>query len=202
MLADASPPRDTYISHVKGIVFSHANKDFFEEAGKPKATWIPGKTDNTPGPTQAVPAMFVTSTDDQDVVYHGKVYRAYEYNLQNYTASGGTGTYNTVFVSTQGKHQAPLTPAADGGAAEFDVWTGRFLYCHLVDPTGTRKEETCDRIYDGSTDNICKATWTDGGTKKPLLEHLCADTKDWKASAYECGGGTTVGPKCETKPKH
>ena len=30
----------------------------------------------------------------------------------------------------------------------------------------------------------------------------CADTKDWKASAYKCGGGKTVGPKCETKPKH
>ena len=37
--------------------------------------------------------------------------------VKNYTASGGTGTYHTVFVSTQGKHQAPLTPAADGGAA-------------------------------------------------------------------------------------
>ena len=99
-----------------------------------------------------------------------------------------SSSYETVFVSTIGGHQAPLKSAAG-----FNVWTGRFLFCHLASPTGTdpRKKETCDRIYDGSTNHICK---------DDLLQNLCWDTADWVGNpTYECKAGSgsgLVGPKC------
>ena len=81
-------------------------------------------------------------------------------------------------------------------AAGFNVWTGRFLFCHLASPTGKRKEETCDRIYDGSTNHICK---------DDLLQNLCYDTADWVGSKYKCEAGSNtgkVGPKCRLNPPH
>ena len=160
------------------MVFSHAYKDFLED--DPTKTWFPGKQ------SPPVPTMFVTSAEDTKVVYHGLVYQAYEENLGY--AGGESSSYETVFVSTIGGHQAPLKSAAG-----FNVWTGRFLFCHLASPTGTdpRKKETCDRIYDGSTNHICK---------DDLLQNLCWDTADWVGNpTYECKAGSgsgLVGPKC------
>lgn len=78
------------------------------------------------------------------------------------------------------------------------MWTGRFLYCHLVqDGSG----DVCDMIYKGGDGNICKATY---GSSKPLLENLCADTGNWRSDLYKCKGGYTgkLGPKCRTNPEH
>ena len=134
--------------------------------------------------------MFITSADDTETVYHGLVYQAYEENLDD--AGGESSSYETVFVSTIGGHQAPLKSAAG-----FNVWTGRFLFCHLASPTGKRKEETCDKIYDGSTNHICK---------DDLLQNLCYDTADWVGKpTYKCEAGSNtgkVGPKCRLNPPH
>ena len=42
-------------------------------------------------------------------------------------------------------------------------------------------------------------------TQDDLLQNLCYDTKDWKASEYKCKKGSNtgkVGPKCRLNPPH
>ena len=115
-------------------------------------------------------------------VLHGAVYESYIKNIEK-----GKSGYNTVFVSTKGGHMAPLDDAQ-----AFDVWTGRFLHCHLTaglsDAPGA--EDTCGGFY-GSNVGVCK---------DKDLRHLCTKSKNWKDKpTYRCNGKDTdtVGPKCK-----
>ena len=168
-------------NYLKAIVFSHGNRDLnASHSSTDTPVWWPAKHE--------VPTMFMTAYADSKVL-HGEVYESYIKNIEAYPKTDKSG-YNTVFVSTKGGHMAPLDDAQ-----AFDVWTGRFLHCHLTaglsDAPGP-PDDTCKGFY-GSNVGVCK---------DEDLRHLCTKSKNWKDEpTYRCkteeGETPAVGPKCK-----
>ena len=96
-------------------------------------------------------------------------------------------------------------------AAGFNVWTARFLSCHLLEGLSDwRPTKTCDRLYGTGSDNICyPPDPSDTSDSRNYLKHICIQGEEsWPETqkladgttyACEMNSGGKVGPKCKRR---